>query len=312
MESSIISIVVPVYNAQDYIERCISSIQGQTFQNYEVYLIDDGSQDDSAKIIKSCIKNDERFHYVYKTNEGQAIARNLGIELASGRYITFVDSDDFIADNYLEIMYESIIDSQADLVVCEFERIYHNKVSYNSLSEFDVRNCRFPAVWGKLFRLDWIIEKNIRFPDKLWYEDLCFFAQYITLVDHIKIIHKPLYKYIQNPNSTMYTYSNKINDIFSVFSILENKKIDPNILEFIKIYHGLVGTVYRASFKDDFSVDTIRSIVLHTVKNDKLWIKNDGIKQLSFIFKGYLWALSKRLYFLIFLMMRVFHSRIVL
>ena len=119
-----ISIIVPVYNTEKYITRCINSILEQTFENWELLLIDDGSRDSSGKICDIFQKKDSRIKVIHKKNEGVSIARNLGITLSKGNYITFVDSDDWIDKDYLELMYIAIKKMNVDILVtgCVYEK----------------------------------------------------------------------------------------------------------------------------------------------------------------------------------------------
>lgn len=117
-----ISIIIPVYHVADIIEDTLKSIQNQTFENYEVLLIDDGSKDETAEVIERCIAHDGRFHYVYKENQGPAAARNDGLKLAKGDFILFVDSDDLLAPNALTVMYQAAQSENADLVTGSTKR----------------------------------------------------------------------------------------------------------------------------------------------------------------------------------------------
>jgi len=129
----VISVVIPCYNVESKIIKCIDSLKAQSYKNFKCYLIDDGSTDDTAISIKKAIKNDSRFEYVYKENGGQASARNRGIDLSSTKYITFIDSDDYIHPDYLLKLYTPFsYSNEVQLSACFFERIYENKKSINS------------------------------------------------------------------------------------------------------------------------------------------------------------------------------------
>ena len=109
-----VSIIVPCYNAQDYIKNCIDSIKNQTYQDFEVLMIDDGSKDNTKKIIQKEIKDDQRFSYFYKKNGGLSDARNYGLTRAKGEYVCFIDSDDYISQDYVELLYYSIQKNNSD------------------------------------------------------------------------------------------------------------------------------------------------------------------------------------------------------
>lgn len=289
-----VSIVVPCYNVEDKIERCIDSIMKQSYGDYICYLIDDGSTDSTANCIKNKIAEDSRFIYLYKPNGGQASARNLGIAQCDTEYITFIDSDDYVHQDYLKELEHPFLDSSVDITACYFDRVYPDRTSRNEYDEQDLRLSKFPAVWGKMFRTSVIKDNGVFFPEGLWYEDLCFFARLMVYVQNVHIVKKMLYYYIQNENSTMYTYSDKIYDIYKVFDILEKEpEMDKSINEYLQIYHILVGTVFRASFKEDFSSQKIKDILAYVERRYSKWYKNKYIQsQLPIFYRTYLWFLK--------------------
>lgn len=297
-----ISIVIPCYNVESKIIKCIDSIKAQTYKEYNCYLIDDGSKDNTAIFIKEAIKDDDRFEYVYKENGGQASARNLGIDLANTKYITFIDSDDYIHPDYLLKLYAPFEEQKnIKLSACFFRRIYEDKESLNDFNEIDLYLSKYPAVWGKMFSLDLIKKENLKFPVGLWYEDLCFFTQYMNFVTNLSIVNDSLYYYIQNPNSTMYTYSDKIYDIFEIFNILKTDIKDKERLEYIMIYHILIGTIFRISFKSNFSQNEIKEIMEKFNSEYPMWNKNKYIRKcMPLFYRVYLFFLSKGNYYLIY------------
>lgn len=129
----LISIIVPVYNTENYLTKCLDSIINQTYKNLEIILIDDGSTDNSGKICDKYAKRDKRIVVIHKTNGGVSSARNLGLKIANGSYIGFVDADDWIADDMYEILYVNLKKFNADISVCKFKNIYtRNNIIYNN------------------------------------------------------------------------------------------------------------------------------------------------------------------------------------
>ena len=106
MKEPLISIIVPIYRVEEYLDKCLSSIINQTYKNLEIILVNDGSDDNSIKIAKKYAKKDERIKIIEEDNKGLSCARNTGINASTGKYITFVDSDDFIEENYIEVLYK--------------------------------------------------------------------------------------------------------------------------------------------------------------------------------------------------------------
>ena len=118
MKMEKISIIVPVYNVEKYLKTCLDSIINQTYQNLEIILVDDGSTDNSGEICEEYRKTDSRIILIHKENEGLSMARNFGLDIASGDYISFVDSDDFIARNMMEALYNRLLETQSDMAIC--------------------------------------------------------------------------------------------------------------------------------------------------------------------------------------------------
>ena len=123
--NSLVSVIVPVYNKEDVLSRCLNSIKNQSYTYFEVLLVNDGSKDKSLPILKQYENNDDRFHVVDKVNGGASSARNVGLDYARGEYICFVDPDDYIESHYIERLYNAI--QQADMAVCGYNRIYGDR-----------------------------------------------------------------------------------------------------------------------------------------------------------------------------------------
>ena len=122
----LISVVVPVYNVEKYIDKCINSIINQTYKNLEIILVDDGSPDNCGNICDEYAKKDNRIIVIHKENGGLSDARNTGIEVSKGKYITFIDSDDYISDNYVSFLYNLIIEYKADISIGKHYVLYEN------------------------------------------------------------------------------------------------------------------------------------------------------------------------------------------
>lgn len=171
---SLISVIIPVYNTESYVRVCLESLVEQTYTNFEVLMIDDGSTDNSGEICQEYTERDSRFHYYRKENGGVSSARNLGIEYSRGNYLTFVDSDDWVEEDYLEVLYNAIIDESAGVSVStykrfsmedntwyvhSFQRGYEKRVfNYleliNELIDLDSFDHSYRFVSGKLVRRD--------------------------------------------------------------------------------------------------------------------------------------------------------------
>ena len=212
-----VSIIVPVYQVENYIRQCVDSILAQTFTDFELILVDDGSKDQSGKLCDEYAGMDERVKVIHTENVRAAEARNKGMDLASGNYLMFIDSDDYIAPTMVECLHKSILDKDADIVSCNYLYFWENnreknfpinnksevlsglEIFYNRKNE---RNYGYwTVVWNKLYKKE-IFEK-VRFRSGKYYEDE-FLANDIYQMD-IKIVTIPerLYYYRQHENSTM-------------------------------------------------------------------------------------------------------------
>ena len=139
MSSKNISIIVPIYNVEKWIDRCLSSIQKQSYEDFEVLLIDDGSCDNSDDICKEYTEKDKRFKYLKKNNGGLSDARNYGIDRAKGKYLIFIDGDDYVEKNYVEKLYRAITEYTTDVAICGFANVKPNGmlIDNNTLSMTD-------------------------------------------------------------------------------------------------------------------------------------------------------------------------------
>ena len=140
-----ISIIVPVYNVEKYLEKCVKSILNQTFTDFELILVDDGTPDSSGVICDQFAEKDERIKVIHKKNGGLSDARNTGIEVAKGEYIGFVDSDDYIAEDMYELLYTNIVNEEADLSICGIYDVYENKEAQKRIRQYMILN-KFEAI----------------------------------------------------------------------------------------------------------------------------------------------------------------------
>lgn len=204
-----ISIIVPVYNAEKYLRNCIDSIINQTYKNLEVILVDDGSTDSSPQILDEYKKKDDRIMVIHQKNLGQSIARNYGLKMATGEYVGFVDSDDTIEpDMFLRL--RQAIDG-VDLALCQYNTVYPNKTITSAKSEEvktltktelweEVFGHLNNAVWNKLFRKDLL--QGVCFDENFVHgEDLIFNVLYLNKANSGRLVNVPLYNYYKRGDS---------------------------------------------------------------------------------------------------------------
>lgn len=248
MEMPLVSIILPVYNAQSHLDRCLGSICAQQYEDLEIIVINDGSKDQSLPVCEEFRKKDSRILLVDKANSGVSDTRNLGLKLAGGKYVQFVDSDDYIAPDYTARLVEAAERSGADLVISPYtmvipagaskpeqvlEKIQDDLGVMHVARPPETREYGFlpagvydkdtfarrlmdkPAsyfysvLWNKLYRRDLLAAHDIRFTSEMrWAEDLVFNMQYIQYAEVFASIPQPGYYYVQNPQSICHTQIN--------------------------------------------------------------------------------------------------------
>lgn len=242
----LISIIVPVYNVEKYLSRCIDSILSQTFFDFEILLIDDGSTDGSPIICDKYSNKDSRVRVFHKKNGGVSSARNLGLEYALGEWITFVDSDDWIDNNMYTLLYEEAISSNADIVLCDFyvyyskNRIELNKAISTDCSKNDIIRkyiLSFTSLCNMLVRRSLYDKSSLRIPQQLTVcEDFWLSIQLLFYAKKISSVHLPLYYYNrENVNSILNNHNNLrfISEINAYLDVIDFFKRQ-NILD---LYH---------------------------------------------------------------------------
>lgn len=247
-----VSVIIPVYNTKNYIQKCLDSILNQTLEEIEILVVDDGSTDSSDKIIKEYAqKYPEKIKAFFKENGGQAQARNLALLHATGEYLGFVDSDDWIdADMYLE-MYETAVSSGADIVICDTTDHFPDRDVYHHASQFTDKFTVTPSACNKIFRREFI--GDIKFPEGLWYEDFEFTTKALMLTEKISVIPKSFYHCHCREVSTMFNNNSEKNlDMLTVFEHLiefvkKNSLTEKysDTLEYLHIDHILISTINR-------------------------------------------------------------------
>ena len=268
----LISVVVPIYNVEKYLDRCIKSIEKQTYKNIEIMLVNDESPDNSDVIMKDHEKKDKRIRCFYKKNGGLSDARNYAIKRAKGKYICFIDSDDYIEPTYVSKLYNSIIENDSQIAWCDFRTVSDDKAIGEITQNYeDLWSFEMPSACNKLFLLDLFTKNNIEFPKGIWYEDLATTPRLILTAKKISWVNEKLYNYYYNPDSITKTYSKKALDMKKVLEIdydfalkhklLEDKKIY-EVLEYIFLYSGLLSTAFRISASKDVKMKDFKSMVL--------------------------------------------------
>lgn len=223
-EKPLISVVIPAYQAEDYLEECIVSVCEQEYSNIEILLVFKRSHDKTAELCYSLAKKDPRIIVIECQAGGVSVSRNIALDMAKGEYIAFVDSDDYVEKDYLQLLYEYV--RKCDISICGFDRVKQNtskkellgrKVYYDRvtlLSDVLCNNMVGGYLWNKLFCGKIIRERKLRFFEDLSVgEDMCFIVSYVKEIDTCRYCDQVLYHYRVNPNSTLQMmYTNGIFD----------------------------------------------------------------------------------------------------
>lgn len=205
----LISIIVPVYNVENMLKRCVESIKAQTFSDFELILIDDGSIDQSGEICDAYEKTDNRIIAVHQQNQGSSAARNKGLSMARGTYLVFIDSDDWVEPNHLQNMLDCLLNSHAEMVISAFyleSRKKYWKLEENKPSKLDAQtiineyftNKLHAGLSNKMVSRELFVKHNITFPEYNFYEDMVVSTQLTIVASSIAYCKHPSYRYVYN------------------------------------------------------------------------------------------------------------------
>lgn len=248
-QNDLISIIIPVFNAERYLDRCIKSVVEQTYKKIEVIIIDDGSVDSSGHKSDEWAEKDNRVRVIHKSNSGVSDTRNIGIESAKGKYISFIDSDDFVEKEYISTLYEKILEQKTDIVACNFKAEYEDGIKKREflmitdeevISDYcrlfeDISNMESYAVmvWGKLYRSE--IIKGIRFKQQAYAEDFRFLIEIFLKNPKVSLTTYGGYHYLINSGGVTNDLTRRrqraIEELSTCWDTwLKFKKVDTNLV----------------------------------------------------------------------------------
>jgi len=228
MQQPKVSIIVPVYNTEKYLRKCLDSLVLQTLEEIEIVAVDDGSTDRSGEILDEYLeKYPQKMTVVHKENGGQGIARNIGITMCQGEYIGFMDSDDYVELTMYQTLYETAVANNADFVECQYRYVrsennqeielstYGNVREYETVKEMFVNPLVSP--WNKMYKKELLLESGSWFTEGVIYEDTAFFIKQIPYIKKMTYIDIPFVTHILRGSSTMsVNKSKRVGDIFVV------------------------------------------------------------------------------------------------
>lgn len=323
MKNPDISIIVPVYNVEKYLKRCVDSILAQTYKNFELILVDDGSPDDCPAMCDEFEKQDSRIVVIHKKNGGVSSARNLGMKKAEGKYITFIDSDDFVSDTYLEYFDEAKDD---DYVVSGYYSQNKNfewgehKQRYFKTNMDEVRICPelinyIPTgmIWGRRYKKEIIRRNNLNFDVKMKRsEDVLFNINYLLQSKSVTVLQNANYFYRSNPLSATSFFEPKLFE-WSMKSVLKIGEVigENNDLFLMRVWNNAMyvcddyfATAKGKNFKIQFSMMCCVFKVcnnkyvrksLHCLKEKNDVKKANMIRFFVYPFLPYIYSLYKKI-----------------
>ena len=272
-----LSIIVPIYKVEKYLEECIQSILGQTFTDFELILVDDGSPDACPQMCDAAAEQDSRVRVIHQKNGGLSAARNTGIEAARGNWLGFVDSDDFVAPDFYEKLYNAAVNADADCAVCSVQLTHEDgsrmdtppqwKVYGGGYTGEDVLktitwqdNVPYLVAWNKLYRRE--VFRTLRYPVGRINEDVFVFAELFDTIKKVACVEQPLYFYRQRTGSIMQSkctlrsldeFWGRV-ECFDYFMAHGYKELLPATEK--RIFGKLTGVYYRLEPKDRRAPET--------------------------------------------------------
>lgn len=252
-----VSIIVPIYNVEKYLSKCLNSLITQTLKDIEIICINDGSTDDSLSILQEYVQKDCRIKIINKENEGQGVARNIGIKVATGVYVGFVDPDDFVQTDMFEKMYNQAVELDSDIVICDFVKqnettrkiekfkFFKKAITPTKTQTIKIEQNKNIALgelyktllvspnysWNRIYKRELIQKYNIEFSICKSFEDCSFIFKTHNYADRISYINKPLYSYTIRRSSTSRDYS----DLLSIYEDIADFVKTINRAELYKI-----------------------------------------------------------------------------
>lgn len=295
MNDDLVTIVIPVYNVEKYIERCLNSIIRQTYNNIEIIIVNDGTEDKSIEICKKIQLKDNRIKIINQKNAGLSAARNTGIRNASGKYICFIDSDDFVNKEYVRLLLESLIKNDADISVCDFlyineeghtwsrkikkAKLYSNTEAIRDLL-VGIQNTEV-MTWNKLYKLNLFKDNNIYFPEGKLHEDNFTTYKLYYYSRSISMIQNKLYYYLQRNSSIMgRRFNTRRMDILQALEETKDFFKEKNINFDIELecYEAIIKiNILNNMITDNFCGEEKNKLINDIKNNKKIYIKNKYI-----------------------------------
>ncbi len=266
-----VSIIVPIYNSEKYIKKCIESLLNQTYEDYELLLINDGSTDITESIIDKY--DDDRIKYYKTDNQGIGKARNYGLEKSKGKYIVFVDSDDYVEKNMIESLVNKIESDDLDIAICDYYKKTKNRIKKEKLISFSntsisnneeiLLNINL-SVWNKIFKKSLITKNKLKFKEDIRYEDIPFVLDALMLSNKVGKVDKFLYYFVIHEGS-------------------ETSRMDEKVFDILYIYKDILNK-YKDQYKDTINKLAIKELTNYSMEQRKQMDKEQREKFVNEVF----------------------------
>ena len=236
-----VSVIVPVYNVEKYLAKCLDSLVNQTLKEIEIIVVNDGTKDNSQKIIDKYSKKYKQIKAYKKENGGQSSARNYGLSKATGEYIGFTDGDDYVSPDMYEKMYQKAKSGNFDIVACDLNYVYEDNRAVRRISSgidndtYDIRKilpCIYPIVCNSIFKRE-LFKNKITFKEGVWFEDVEFIYRMLTYIKSIGVVKEPFVQYLQREGSV-------------------TKSIDPRIYDYIDNWNDTIEFYKKRKLYDKY------------------------------------------------------------
>ncbi len=262
-----VSVIIPVYNVEKYLDKCLDSVEKQTYKDTEIIIVNDGSPDNSQSIVDEYVSRNENFVSYTIENRGQGGARNFGVEKASGDYVVFLDSDDYVSENCIERFVAAAKENDSDIVVCnnydvdENGRVIRHSINNVQNETISVNECpkalfTRPCPWGKMYRKS--LFEGLSFVSRVWYEDMRLIPKLFLRAEKITFIEDFLFYYVQRQGSTMNNSQalrnlevlDAFDDLISYFKSENAYEKFKSELDYLIIDHIAVAAITRVVLSD--------------------------------------------------------------
>lgn len=321
-----VSVIVPVYNVEKYLYRCLKSLVNQTLTDIQIIVVNDGATDHSQQIIDTFVTEypTKVFSFV-KTNGGLGDARNFGLRHVQAKFVGFVDSDDYVEHEMYEQLYQKVYEEEAELAICDIEYEWENSNKKSILKGIKrvkghgTMGALFLSplfAWNKLYSMRLFDDEKLRYPQRLWYEDIPVTVPIFANIKKIAYVEKVLIHYMQRETSIMASFDNKkIFDIFEILELTETRLSEQGNLfqnesevEFLYIEQLLLYGAFRF-YKSKYSNELIMHSLSLMRKRFKNWKSNKYIEVLPWHYQIYLKTLNTYTYRLFKLYVRITQKR---